>query len=264
MSESRGAPHDHDPDRDPAHEELEALAAAYAVDALDPCEAAEVEAHLATCPQCRELAASLRETTVGLSEGLETPPTAALRDRILAAVSAESDAASQTPTTVEEPEQLEATEESEEPRRPRRPRRRAVLAGGFALAASALVATGLVVARPWRSQEEKDIDEVLAADDAREYTTTWRSARITAVRSPSLGSAVLEVEDLPAAPSGKDYQAWSMESEGPVSAGLVHPDDDGDSRTLLSAGPAEGAAISLEPAGGSEQPTTVLAALDYS
>jgi anti-sigma-K factor RskA len=256
MSESRGAPHDRD--HDPAHEELEALAASYALDALDPSETAAVEAHLDTCPQCRELVDSLRESTLGLSDGLETPPPAALRDRILEAVSAESDAA---PTTAEEPE---APEEPEEHRLPRRPRRRAVLAGGFALAASALVATGLVVARPWRSQEEKDIDEVLAADDAREYTTTWRSARITAVRSPSLGSAVLKVEDLPAAPSGKDYQAWTKESEGPVSAGLVHPDDDGDSRTLLSGGSAEGAAISLEPAGGSEQPTTVLAALEYS
>lgn len=246
MSETGAAP------RAGGHEELESLVASYALDALDPSRSAEVEAHMATCPQCRELADSLRETTVGLSEGLETPPPSALRDRILEAVRVESDAAATT------------TEESEEHRLPRRPRRRAVLAGGFALAASALVATGLVVARPWRSQEEKDIDEVLAADDAREYTTTWRSARITAVRSPSLGSAVLEVEDLPAAPSGKDYQAWTMEAEGPVSAGLVHPDDDGDSRTLLSAGSAEGAAISLEPAGGSEQPTTVLAALDYS
>ncbi|WP_152354198.1 anti-sigma factor [Brachybacterium subflavum] len=255
MSETGAAP------RAGGHEELESLVASYALDALDPSRSAEVEAHLATCPQCRELADSLRETTVGLSEGLETPPPAALRDRILEAVSAESDAAPTTPTTLEEPT---APEESEEHRLPRRPRRRAVLAGGFALAASALVATGLVVARPWRSQEEKDIDEVLAADDAREYTTTWRSARITAVRSPSLGSAVLEVQDLPAAPSGKDYQAWTMESEGPVSAGLVRPDDDGDSRTLLSAGSAEGAAISLEPAGGSEQPTNVLAELDYS
>lgn len=258
MSETGAAP------RENGHEELESLVASYALDALDPSRSAEVEAHLATCPQCRELADSLRETTLGLSEGLETPPPAALRDRILEAVSAESDAAPTapaTPATVEEPT---APEEAEDATPPRRPRRRAVLAGGFALAASALVATGLVVARPWRSQEEKDIDEVLAADDAREYTTTWRSARITAVRSPSLGSAVLKVEDLPAAPSGKDYQAWTMESEGPVSAGLVHPDDDGDSRTLLSAGSAEGAAISLEPAGGSEQPTTVLAALDYS
>ncbi|UQN29115.1 anti-sigma factor [Brachybacterium kimchii] len=255
MSETGAAP------RAGGHEELESLVASYALDALDPSRSAEVEAHLATCPQCRDLADSLRETTVGLSEGLETPPPAALRDRILEAVSAESDAAPATPTMDEEPT---APEESEDATPRRRPRRRAVLAGGFALAASALVATGLVVARPWRSQEEKDIDEVLAADDAREYTTTWRSARITAVRSPSLGSAVLKVEDLPAAPSGKDYQAWTMESEGPVSAGLVHPDDDGDSRTLLSAGSAEGAAISLEPAGGSEQPTTVLAALDYS
>ncbi|UEJ81729.1 anti-sigma factor [Brachybacterium halotolerans subsp. kimchii] len=262
MSESRGAPHDRD--HDPAHEELEALAASYALDALDPSETAAVEAHLATCPQCRELVDSLRESTLGLSDGLETPPPAALRDRILEAVSDESDTAPTPPTTAEEPEAPEESEGPEEHRPPRRPRRRAVLAGGFALAASALVATGLVVARPWRSQEEKDIDEVLAADDAREYTTTWRSARITAVRSPSLGSAVLKVEDLPAAPSGKDYQAWTKESEGPVSAGLVHPDDDGDSRTLLSAGSAEGAAISLEPAGGSEQPTTVLAALDYS
>lgn len=255
MSETGAAP------RASGHEELESLVASYALDALEPSRSAEVEAHLATCPQCRELADSLRETTVGLSEGLETPPPAALRDRILEAVSAESDTTPTAPTTAEAPT---APEEAEEHRLPRRPRRRAVLAGGFALAASALVATGLVVARPWRSQEEKDIDEVLAADDAREYTTTWRSARITAVRSPSLGSAVLKVEDLPAAPSGKDYQAWTKESEGPVSAGLVHPDDDGDSRTLLSAGSAEGAAISLEPAGGSEQPTTVLAALDYS
>ena len=54
--------------------EIHALSGAYAVDALDPAEKAEFEAHLAACAACRVEVASLRESTALLPETCATEP----------------------------------------------------------------------------------------------------------------------------------------------------------------------------------------------
>lgn len=223
-----------DPDE---HEEMESLVVASVLDVLDRRQQAEVDAHLATCPRCRTLEASLRETAVEISAGLESAPPARLRVSVLDAVRAEAAASSPTEARM-------------------RPSRRAVIGSALALAASAVVATGVVVSRPGRSEEEREIARVLTAGDARLYSTTWESAQVTVVHSASSASSVIEVRGLPPAPRGRDYQIWSMSPAGPEDAGLLRPDGDGRARLLIGSGGAEGTAVSLEPAGGSEQPTT--------
>jgi hypothetical protein len=62
---------------------------AYAADALEPQEAAEVEAHLATCAACRAEAERLGRAAAWLGSTQETPPPERLRDAVLAAVRGE-------------------------------------------------------------------------------------------------------------------------------------------------------------------------------
>ena len=73
---------------------------------------------------------------------------------------------------------------------------------------------------------------------------------------------MLVTEDLPEPPAGKVYQLWlQTPSEDMVPAGLMPA---GGSTALLdgNADDAIGVGVSLEPAGGSEQPTEVVALID--
>src|SRR3970282_704726 len=66
------------------------LTAGYALDALDPDERREYEAHLADCERCREELASFWQTTEGLAVAASGPaPNSGLRDRILEGARAE-------------------------------------------------------------------------------------------------------------------------------------------------------------------------------
>ena len=66
--------------------DIHAAVGSYAVDALSPVERAEFEAHLNHCPSCRWEAAEFGETLAQLSSLVATPPPAALRNSVLAAV----------------------------------------------------------------------------------------------------------------------------------------------------------------------------------
>ena len=64
------------------------------------------------------------------------------------------------------------------------------------------------------------------------------------------------VRNLEEAPSGKTYEAWVIGAGGPVKAGLF---DGGDQEIVLLERPLDTGAIvavTLEPEGGSEQPTS--------
>ena len=69
---------------------LHDLTAAYALDALDPEERREYEAHLARCDRCRDELASLSEASTSLAYAVDpAAPPPQLRERILAAARAE-------------------------------------------------------------------------------------------------------------------------------------------------------------------------------
>jgi anti-sigma-K factor RskA len=65
--------------------------------------------------------------------------------------------------------------------------------------------------------------------------------------------------NLPPAPSGKTYQLWFVTPAAKISAGLIRTDPTGHGFEVLEVprniGKVAAAAITLEPAGGSEQPT---------
>jgi anti-sigma factor RsiW len=82
------------------HDEVRELLAAYALDALDPEDERAVEAHLATCPDCRRDVAALREAAASLATGVPSvEPPAALKTRIMRATELEARVEPPAPVT---------------------------------------------------------------------------------------------------------------------------------------------------------------------
>ena len=74
---------------------------------------------------------------------------------------------------------------------------------------------------------------------------------------PGGDEATLSVANLPPPPAGNTYQAWLIVGGAPVSAGTFAVDATGGGRHTMpaTAGSFEAVGVSLEPSGGSDQPT---------
>jgi len=83
---------------------------------------------------------------------------------------------------------------------------------------------------------------------------------VTVVASSSMDRAVLVTEELPGLESGEVYQGWWIDDEGTItSAGVLEgADGDADVQTVLQGDPdaVSNFALSVEPSGGSDQPST--------
>jgi len=79
------------------------------------------------------------------------------------------------------------------------------------------------------------------------------------------GNRWVVTADLPPAPEGKVYQLWFVTPSAKISAGLISPDKSGHGFSVVhfpsNAAQLAAAAITLEPEGGSEQPTMPIYAL---
>lgn len=223
------------------HAALRELVAVHALGALDRADAGAVDAHLARCAECRAELYATSEAVLLLAASVEGPePPPALRARILAEASA--------------------------PRRRRLPRLaaprllrppRLALAGLAATAALAAVVA--VDARDdlarVRGDAAQDRVALAALRDAERVAPLLdgTGVRVGSVVVPRAGAPIL-VAALPPLPPDRTYQAWALPAGGtPVSLGLVDPDGP---TALATAGDAPTLALSVEPAGGSAQPTT--------
>ena len=250
--------------------DIHALSGAYAVDAVDDIERAEFERHLATCADCREEVASFRATAVQLSTLMSVTPPERLREQVLRDIAkvrplppAVSEEAGQRieATSREHASTLAADGPSRVSRLSDARRRR----NRWLVAAAAVVAVGggsaLAVTQPWNSSSQVETNiaaQVQQAPDAQRYQQALPDgSTVTIVRSKSVGRAVLVTDNLAAAPTGKTYQMWLQAAGGGfVSAGLVPP---GSTETVVlegDAATAQGAGVTVEPSGGSPQPTT--------
>lgn len=91
-------------------------------------------------------------------------------------------------------------------------------------------------------------------------TAAQPTARGFAVISPQEQAGYLVVDGLAAAPAGTVYQAWYVSRSVPRSAGLMTTADGLGILSLAGAEPVEIVALTIEPAGGSDQPTTPIVA----
>lgn len=265
--------------------ELHEDAAAYALDALDAPEVERFEEHLAGCLDCQREVAELQEvaSALALAEPVPAPPVA-LRASVLDAITgvAQLPPLDVTPAALAAPvvaERAEAPTSAPAPvvadpvvdelavrRASRRARVLSVLVAAVTVVALALGGTvwGLVrqqqppVAGPAPTVTVPQVDPaLLAAPDARIYTTAVNGTPVSFVVSKSQDRAVFVSADLPAAPAGDVYHLWTLEGS------TVRPDTvftgSGQTAQELS-GPIAAStnlAINVEPAGTTPQsPTT--------
>ena len=109
-------------------------------------------------------------------------------------------------------------------------------------------------------QEASGISQITSASDAQRATTTIPTGgKATLVWSDSLGKSAIELTGLASAPDGKTYQAWYIRDGKAVSAGTFDVHSAGSTTQLLSGSMSVGdkVAVTVEPAGGSKEPTTL-------
>ncbi|MGH2997777.1 MAG: anti-sigma factor domain-containing protein [Burkholderiales bacterium] len=198
------------------------LTAAYALDALDPEQEREYEAHLGRCSHCQEELADLGAVTGSLAYAV--PPAelpAGLRRRVLAAARAER-----------------APEVS------RRPRWAYPALGVAAVASCAAVALAV-----WVVGFQAQRAQVMRAVPLR------GAAGSLVVGSD--GSALLVVSGLARPPAGKTYEVWVMRAgRQPLPAGLFTSQDrTARVRLIRRVGSGAFVGVTLERAGGAVRPS---------
>jgi anti-sigma-K factor RskA len=235
--------------------DIHALSGAYALGALDADEAAAFQRHLESCASCRDEVRSLTEVTSSLADVVAAPAPDRLRTSVLAGI---SEVRPLPPLVPAEPARTD-----EVAARRRVPRSTVWLR--VAAAVLAVVAAGAV----WRTvaltaqvdtitAAAADVSAVITAPDATTVTgSVSAGGRAAVVSSKQRGQAVLVADGLAPAPAGKTYQIWFLDSSGAAtSAGFVPTGDH--SAVLLQGDPGKASAVgvTVEPAGGSAQPTT--------
>ena len=218
--------------------------AAYALGTLDVSEREPVEQHLADCPTCRAEAAAFAETAWMIAQTAALEPPVGLRESIVA----------------------RATRDARPLAGPRPVSAIGRLVGVLRRPIPAFVplalALLLVVSFVGLAGARRDADGYAAAlaGVAGAHVVPLVGSE-TALRGsfvrPASGAPAYLILDLPAPPSGKIWEAWVLNGEKPIAAG-IGGGRGGVTTLLLTAplGAGDGVAVTLEPAGGSLVPTT--------
>lgn len=116
-------------------------------------------------------------------------------------------------------------------------------------------------------RERDRVAAVLNESDARTTRGAIKGGgRATIVRSRRRDEAVLVVAGLPAAATGREYQLWFIQGETPArSLGLLGRTPEPSDTRVIAGGIARATAfgLSIEPTGGSPQPTQVVQVLPF-
>ncbi len=245
-----------------ASSELRDLAPAYALGSLSPEEARAFETALATSPELQREVAGYRELHAVLATGAPVHPSPLLRDRLLARVRTEKVV----------------------PLVSRSPRSRLYgMLLGVGVAASTLVSLGLSLRVRALGQEIAVRDSILAV---REQRLAQRERTLNSILEPGVELTVLRSTGdqppliqifrdklknrvmvhafrLTPAPAGRAYQLWILPRVGnPIPSRVFNSEPDGHALAEGVEVPAgvtvDGFAITLEPAGGSPQPTSAI------
>lgn len=222
--------------------DLHAFAGAYALDSLNARDRSRFEDHLEDCESCRAEMSGFFETTVRLAEVAAMSPPDAMRARVLAAARSTAQA-------------RPVVAELDRHRRLRRVLPRLVVAAVFAL--GAVSAGGFAIergnARDTRVASES-ISSVLAAPDASTKARAFSGGgNVRLVSSAARDVAVIAANDLPALEKGGVYQVWLIQGATARSQGTFATNGTMIMRDLKH---ADHVAVTVEPRGGSTEPTT--------
>ncbi len=219
--------------------EIHDFAPEYALGVLDEAESERFATHLASCEECQSEVEMMSGSAEVLFEAAyETPPDG-LKSRVMGSIDSVAPAVplgtARKPVSMRVVAWVAAA---------------AVIILTVGIGLSALLSgdpIGDIVAAP----DAQTIQ--VAASDANPAT----NAELDIVYSPSLGKAVLTGDQLGHSGEGTVYQMWLIGPSGPVPAGIFQPDDDGHFIVLVQGRPTDGEVfgITIEPAGGSDEPT---------
>jgi hypothetical protein len=223
---------------------------AYVLHALPPAEEAAFDNHLAGCETCRHEVASLQEATAALATVHAMPVAPHLRAGTLDSITRVSQDRSRRHT--------------------RSLGRRAL---NLVLAASIAAVAALGGTAVWQHSQAEDarsqaaqarsaneaLTDVVTAPDATLHTAGLTGGAAAAVVvSRGQGSAVFTAQGLPDLTGDKVYELWYAADTGALRpAGLLRSETNQNARLLE--GPLAGAVavgITVEPPGGSRQPST--------
>lgn len=214
--------------------DLHDLAAGYALDSLDEFDRARFERHLDECQTCQEAVRAFAETAADLARSVAAPADPELRNRILADVARTA--------------QVGAAGSR--------------WRGG---AVAAVVALVVAIGGGWwvTGSDDRLANSVLGdpasvsvmAQPTPEGAGFVGPARV--VLDPDTRRAVLVADGLRPLDAGETYELWVIGPDGPLPAGLFRPAGDGSATVLVEADVPPGAllALTVEPDGGSDQPT---------
>ena len=248
--------------------EIHGAVGSYVVNALNPDEMEEFEAHLAGCPTCSREVHEFGEAAAELSLLASAPPPPALRGSILAAISevrplppeppAETAAAEPAPAEVViTPTAQRPVDELTLRRQRRRTRILSVLVAAVVAATLALggVVYGLVNARQAQVAQQAAETELLTAPDVKTYAATMKDGgQISFVVSKSLNRAMFIGRDLPTVGADRTYQLWTLDGQRAIADNLVPGGGDRKEFFRETLDGVTGLAVSVEAAGGATQP----------
>jgi anti-sigma-K factor RskA len=246
MDDVMGLPSDTPMDR-ASHRKIAELLGAYALDAVDPDEAAAVESHLLTCPRCRDEVAGHLETAAFLASAGAPAP-----DGVWTRIAASLEEAPPRLDLTRIPGLAGRRERRSLPARP--------------VAAIAAVAAGVIALLGFQVQEQDErldqlspaieqrgLDEAVAAalfdDRSKKVKLVSDSGTLfaNAVVQPD-GKGYLVGHNLPDLPSGLTYQLWGLAGDQMVSLGVLGAEPA--VRAFTAAGDVSVLAVTAEQAGG--------------
>lgn len=263
-------------------------AAAFALDALDASERADLERRRSENPELDELISAHEDTVIALAEA-STPvqPPASMRAQLLAMIEEvpqhaaihqpgaprdfpEAPVLPDTAATppLPAPSTDATTAVSAVRGRSQRPavvrRRRGLFAGIAVLAAAALFIGGVVTGQLRAGDAEAGVDPALSSllaspDLERRSEPVAGGGTATVVWSTQTGSAAIAVKDVAPLDAAQVYELWFIGAEGAAPAGTFNTAKTEGTHWVLLEGtmsPGDAVGLTVEPRGGSEQPTT--------
>lgn len=231
--------------------DIHTLTGAYALNALSDDERAAFEDHLAQCEACRGEVAELRETAARLGSAVAAPAPPGLKATVL--------------EQVQRTRQLPPQGGQVIPLR-RRSWPTRLTAAAAAAAVIAAVLLGAQVINLNRDLDEANqqlsqlsstqaaVTDVLTAPDARVVASVRGETAAAVVISRETGKLAFVPRRMPAPEPGRTYQLWLITPHSVHSAGLL-----GEATQPVVADTVANTrqvGVTIEPAGGSPQPTT--------
>jgi anti-sigma-K factor RskA len=237
------------------NDDLHTLSGAYALHALPERDVALFEAHMSRCEACAVEVRGLSETAARLAMGAAEPPPPALRARVMAQI---AEVRQEAP--VLERGSARPGPDNVVPLRPGSPWRGRILAGLAAVSVAAAAVLGVAAVDANRERDRlRQVVAVVAAPDAETVRRPVSSGGTgVIVMAPSQGRMLFTASGLPPLPGSQVYELWMMGGDGVRPAGLLERAADGTVVPVLAT-PLRGderVGLTVEPAGGSDQPTT--------